>query len=63
MEAQERIGTRSAWGVILLSWISFFLVLALMFRATGCNRSSEARTQSRTSSLNPPLPKYVRRIA
>ena len=46
MEAQERIGTRSAWGVILLSWISFFLVLALMFRATGCNRSSEAGSQS-----------------
>jgi hypothetical protein len=46
MEAQERIGTWSAWGVILLSWIGFFLVLALMFRATGCNRSSEAGTQS-----------------
>ena len=46
MEAQERIGTWCAWGVILLSWIAFFLVLALMFRATGCNRSSEARTQS-----------------
>ena len=46
MEAQERIGTWCAWGVILLSWLAFFLVLALMFRATGCNRSSEARTQS-----------------
>jgi len=46
MEAQERIGTWCAWGVILLSWIAFFLVLALMFRATGCNRSSEAGTQS-----------------
>jgi hypothetical protein len=45
MEAQERIGTWWAWGVILLSWIAFFLVLALMFRATGCNRSSEAGTQ------------------
>jgi len=46
MEAQERIGTWSAWGVILVSWIAFFLVLALMFRATGCNRRSEAGTQS-----------------
>ena len=46
MEAQELIGTWCAWGVILLSWIAFFLVLALMFRATGCNRSSEAGTQS-----------------
>ena len=46
MELQERIGTWCAWGVILLSWIAFFLVLALMFRATGCNRSSEAGTQS-----------------
>ncbi|SRR5260370_23186409 len=45
MEAQERIGRWSIWGVVLLSWIGFFLVLALMFRATGCNRS-EARTQS-----------------
>ena len=46
MEAQERIGAWCAWGVIFLSWIAFFLVLALMFRATGCNRSSEAGTQS-----------------
>jgi hypothetical protein len=46
MEAQERIGTWSSWGVILLSWIVLFLVLALMFRATGCSRSSEAGTQS-----------------
>jgi hypothetical protein len=46
MGAQERIGTWCAWGIILLSWIAFFLVLALMFRATGCNRSSEAGTQS-----------------
>jgi hypothetical protein len=46
METQERIGTWSIWAVILLSWIGFFLVLALMFRATGCNRSSEAGTQS-----------------
>ena len=46
MDAQERIGTWCAWGVILLSWIAFFLVLALMFRTTGCNRSSEAGTQS-----------------
>ena len=46
MEAQERIGTWCSWGVILLSWIGLFLVLALMFRATGCNRSSEAGTQS-----------------
>jgi hypothetical protein len=45
MEPQERIGTWSISGVILLSWIGFFLVLALMFRATGCNRSSEAGTQ------------------
>jgi len=35
-----------AWVVILLSWIALFLVLALMFRATGCNRSSKAGTQS-----------------
>ena len=46
MEAQERIGTWCSWGVILLSWIGLFLVLALMFRATGCNRISEAETQS-----------------
>jgi hypothetical protein len=46
MEAQERIGTWSSWGVILLSWIVLFLVLALMFRATGCSRSNEAGTQS-----------------
>src|SRR5580693_4137187 len=46
MEAQERIGAWCAWGVIFLSWIAFFLVLALMFRATGCNRSSKAGTQS-----------------
>ena len=46
MEAQDRIGTWCAWGIILLSWITFFLVLALVFRATGCNRSSEAGTQS-----------------
>ena len=46
MEAQERIGTWCAWGVVLLSWIAFFLVLALLFRATGCNRSREAATQS-----------------
>ena len=52
MEAQERIGTWCAWGVILLSWLAFFLVLALMFRATGCNRSSEAELRAWTSSLN-----------
>ena len=46
MEAQERIGTWCSWGVILLSWIGLFLVLALMFRATGCNRSREAGTES-----------------
>jgi len=46
MEAQERIGTWCAWGIVLLSWIALFFVLALMFRATGCNRSSEAGTQS-----------------
>ena len=46
MERQERIGTWCTLGVILLSWIGFFLVLALMVRATGCNRSSEAGTQS-----------------
>jgi hypothetical protein len=32
----------SAWVVILLSWVALFIVLALIFRATGCNRSSEA---------------------
>jgi hypothetical protein len=46
MEAQERIAMWCIWGVILLSWIGLFLVLALMFRASGCNRSSEAGTQS-----------------
>jgi hypothetical protein len=47
MDAQERrIGTWWSWGIILLSWIGFFLVLALMFRATGCNRSIEVGTQS-----------------
>jgi hypothetical protein len=46
MEAQERIGLWCAWGIITLSWIAFFLVLALMFRATGCNRSSEGGTRS-----------------
>jgi hypothetical protein len=46
MEAQDRIGTWCAWGIILLSWIAFFLVLALMFRATGSNRRSEKGTQS-----------------
>jgi len=46
MDEQERIGTWCSWGVILLSWIGFFLVLALMFRANGCNRGSEAGTQS-----------------
>jgi len=45
MYAQERIGTWSIWGVVLLSWIGFFLVVALMFRATGCNPSSKAGTQ------------------
>jgi hypothetical protein len=33
MEVQERIGTWCIWGVILLSWIGFFLVLALIYRA------------------------------
>jgi serine/threonine-protein kinase RsbW len=47
MDEQERkIGTWCSWGIILLSWIGLFLVLALMFRATGGNRSSEAGTQS-----------------
>jgi len=46
MEAQERIGTWCAWGVAVLSWIGFLLVLAHMFRAAGCNFSSEAGTQS-----------------
>jgi hypothetical protein len=46
MEAKERIGTWFIWGVTLLSWIELFLMLALTFRATGCNRSSEAGTQS-----------------
>jgi hypothetical protein len=48
MDVQERrIGTWCAWGVVLLSWIGFFLVLALIFRATGCNRGSEAGTQTK----------------
>jgi hypothetical protein len=46
MEAKERIGRWCSWGVFLLSWIALFFVLALMFRATGCNRSSEAGTDS-----------------
>ena len=33
----------SAWVVIVLSWIALFIVVALIFRATGCNRSSDAR--------------------
>jgi anti-sigma regulatory factor (Ser/Thr protein kinase) len=52
----RRIGTWCSWGVVLLSWIGFLLVLALMFRATGCNRSSEAGTpaddRAWTTSLN-----------
>jgi hypothetical protein len=51
MGAQERIGRWSIWGVVLLSWIGFFLVLALMFRATGCNRS-ELELRAWTSSPN-----------
>jgi len=46
MDVQERIGLWCAWGVVLLAWIGLFLVLALMFRATGCNRSSKAGTES-----------------
>ena len=46
----------SAWFVILLSWVALFVVLVLIFRATGCNRSSEARAPADdrvwTSSLN-----------
>jgi hypothetical protein len=46
----------SAWVVIVLSWVALFIVLALIFRATGCNRSSEARAPADdrvwTSSLN-----------
>jgi hypothetical protein len=57
MDVQERrIGTWSAWGVVLLSWIGFFLVLALIFRATSCNRSSGSGTSADdrawTTSLN-----------
>ena len=44
MEAHDRIGMWCSWGVILLSWIGLFLVLALMVRASGCNRSGEAGT-------------------
>jgi hypothetical protein len=39
-----------AWVVILLSWVALFVVLLLIFRATGCNRSSEARVSSRRQS-------------
>lgn len=46
MGAQERIGAWCAWSVAVLSWTGLLFVLALMFRATGCNRSSEAGTQS-----------------
>jgi hypothetical protein len=47
MDVQEqRIGMCCAWGVALFSWIGFFVVLALMFRATGCNRGSEAGSKS-----------------
>jgi hypothetical protein len=57
MGAQERrIGTWLSWGVVLLSWIGLFLVLAVMFRASGCNRSNGARTPADdgawTASLN-----------
>jgi serine/threonine-protein kinase RsbW len=46
MGSQEQIGTWCSWGVVLLAWIVFFLVLAFMFRATGCNHSSKAGAQS-----------------
>jgi hypothetical protein len=46
VEAHDRIGMWCSWGVILLSWIGLFLVLALMVRASGCNRSGEAGTPS-----------------
>lgn len=46
MEAQERIDKWSIWLVIVLSWLELFLILALMFRTTGCNRSSELGTRS-----------------
>jgi hypothetical protein len=56
LDAQQRVGAWSAWVVILLSWVALFIVLALIFRATACNRSSEAGApaDSRvwTSSLN-----------
>ena len=45
MDAQEwRIGTWCSWGVVPLSWIALFLVLALMLKANGRNRSSEGGT-------------------
>ena len=47
MDQQERrFGRWCVWGVALLSWMGFFLVLALLFRATGCNRGSEAGSKS-----------------
>jgi hypothetical protein len=57
MGAQEwRIGTGFSWGVVLLSWIALFLVLALMLKSEGCNHSSEGRTPEDngawTASLN-----------
>jgi len=39
----------SAWVVILLSWVAFFIVLALIFRAAGCNRGSESSSSRRQS--------------
>jgi len=55
LSVQRRVPTLkrqpwSAWVVILLSWVALFIVLALIFRATGCNRSSEARVHSRRQS-------------
>jgi hypothetical protein len=57
MAAQERSGTWHAWGVILLFWVTILLVLALMFRVTGCNRTTVKRElRAWTSSRILPLP-------
>jgi hypothetical protein len=57
LSVQRRVSTLkrqpwSAWVVILLSWVALFIVLALIFRTTGCNRSSEARDSSSRRSMD-----------
>jgi len=51
----------SAWVVILLSWVALFVVLVLIFRATGCNRSSEARAPADHRVWAPSLNRWASR--